>query len=79
MFNDYFLLFNLEGILNEGVCVDVIVNLVNFENYYGCCFGLIELVGLVYKVIEELLVYYVMVNFSGEKFRGNVGICVVDI
>ncbi|MCH2088474.1 MAG: TonB-dependent receptor [Pseudoalteromonas sp.] len=78
LLNDHFLLLNSEGTPNEGACVEAIANSANPENYYGCRSGLTESVGSAYTVTEELLAYYAMANFSGEKFRGNVGIRVVD-
>ncbi|GAA0363244.1 hypothetical protein GCM10009092_29520 [Bowmanella denitrificans] len=77
LLNDHFLLLHSELAPNRGACEDAIAAS-GSNNYYGCRSGMTESAGDYYDVTEELLAYYAMVNFSGEKFRGNLGVRVVD-
>lgn len=77
LLNDHFLVLHSEGAPNKGACEDAIEASGSSE-YYGCRSGMTESVGSYYDLTEELFAYYAMVNFSGEKFRGNLGIRVVD-
>lgn len=77
LLNDHFLLLHSELAPNKGACEDAIAAS-GSSNYYGCRSGMTESAGNFYDVSEEVLAYYAMVNFSGERFRGNVGVRVVD-
>ncbi|MFC3093522.1 TonB-dependent receptor [Alteromonas sediminis] len=77
LLNDHFLVLHSEGTPNKGACEDAIAAS-GSDQYYGCRSGMTESKGSFYDVTEELLAYYAMVNFSGENFRGNLGIRVVD-
>ncbi|MDN3377603.1 MULTISPECIES: TonB-dependent receptor [unclassified Pseudoalteromonas] len=78
LLNDHFLVLHSEGTPNKGSCEDAIAAYSGPNNYYGCRSGMTESAGDYYDVNEEYLAYYAMANFSGEKFRGNVGLRVVD-
>ncbi|MBC3766819.1 TonB-dependent receptor [Neptunicella marina] len=77
LLNDHFLLVHSEGSPNVGACTDAIAASGSSE-YYGCRSGMTESAADYYDVTEELFAYYAMANFSGENFRGNFGVRVVD-
>lgn len=77
MFEDNFLVVHSEGAPNRDYCAEKIAE-TGSDNYFGCRSGMTESKGTFYDVTEEYLAYYAMANFSGERFRGNVGIRVVD-
>ncbi|WP_340677629.1 TonB-dependent receptor [Paraglaciecola sp.] len=77
LLNDHFLVLHSESSPNKGACEDAIAESGSSE-YYGCRSGMTESVGSYYDLTEELLAYYAMINFSGERFRGNLGLRVVD-
>ncbi|MCF2947821.1 TonB-dependent receptor [Paraglaciecola aquimarina] len=78
LLNDHFLVLHSEGTPNKGGCEDAIAAYSGSNDYYGCRSGMTESAGDFYDVDEEYLAYYAMANFSGDGFRGNLGLRVVD-
>ncbi|MBU2917612.1 TonB-dependent receptor [Psychrosphaera sp. F3M07] len=72
-----FLLYHSEGTPNQGFCEQAIADS-GSSNYVGCRSGMTESKASAYDVTEEIASFYAMTNFSGENFRGNVGVRVVD-
>lgn len=86
--DDHFLLLHSDGTPNKDLCEDAIAasdhpspSLRGYETkvkYYGCRSGFNESYPDRYEVSEQVLAYYGMANFSGDNFRGNIGVRIVE-
>ncbi|HEY8568231.1 TonB-dependent receptor, partial [Microbulbifer sp.] len=59
-----------------GACDDLIAS--SGGNYKGCRTDYLETVSQFYDQTQDIASFYTMVNFSGEIFRGNIGVRIVD-
>ncbi|NVK25069.1 MAG: TonB-dependent receptor [Gammaproteobacteria bacterium] len=77
LLQDNFLVYHSEGTPNEGFCEAAILES-GRDDLVGCRSGMTESAGTFYDVNEQIFSYYAMANFSGDFFRGNFGVRVVD-
>ncbi|WP_295799111.1 TonB-dependent receptor [uncultured Microbulbifer sp.] len=59
-----------------GACNDLIATAGG--NYQGCRTDYLETVSQFYDQEQQVNAFYTMLNFAGERFRGNIGVRVVD-
>lgn len=61
---------------NIGECDSLIAE--SSQSYTGCRSSYIENVGNFYDQDQDVTSFYTMANFSGDRFRGNIGVRIVD-